>query len=387
MKLLLYAHDWAPTIGGIQTITMELAGGLSNWAEPHGGPPIEVMVVTATPADGMNDAALPFCVVRRPRLRQLVHLIRGADVIHLAGPCLVPMFVGWLLRKPVMIEHHGFQSVCPNGQLFYEPTRTPCPGHFMAGRHAECLRCNSKEGALRSLKMWFLTFFRRWLAQRSSANVIPTDWLATVLRLPRMTTIHHGLSLPSPDRAAGALDLPPTFVFQGRLVGAKGVELLLRAAHQLRKMGFAFRLKVIGDGPERSRLETMTRDLGLSDWVTFEGYVPDEQRGKLSAGASAVVMPSLGGEVFGLVAVENMLSGRPAIVPEGEALAEVVGETGLTFVPGDVAGLAGCLQSILERPSLSRELGEKACLRARQLFSLERMVDGHIRAYESVLSP
>ncbi len=385
MKLLLYAHDWAPTIGGIQTITLELARGLAEQGTKHGGPAVEVTVATPTPAGGMNDAALPFRVVREPDLGELTSLIKRADVIHLAGPCLLPMFLGWLLRKPVVVEHHGFHAVCPNGLLLYEPTRTPCPGHFMARRHWKCLRCNRKDGTLRSLSMWLLTFARRWLSQRSSVNIVPTDWVAAVLKLPRMSTIYHGLPLPRTKATATAPNPTITFAFQGRLVGAKGGQLLLQAAARLKKMGGAFQLKIIGEGPDHEMLEAMARRLDVGDCVTFLGHLPDEEIENVLAGTAATVIPSLGGEVFGLVAAENMLRSRPAIVPEGEALAEVVGETGLTFPIGDVVGLANCMARVLENPSLSRELGEKACLRAGQLFRLERMVEEHLRTYEGTL--
>src|SRR5438094_904010 len=139
------------------------------------------------------DASLPFRVVRRPSLLELLRLIRAADVIHLAGPSFIPMLLGLFLRKPVVVEHHGFQTICPNGQLLYEPTQTPCPGHFMAGRHSECIRCNAQLGLLGSLKLWLLTFPRRWLCTRARSNIMPTEWLSTLLRLPRSTTIYHGL--------------------------------------------------------------------------------------------------------------------------------------------------------------------------------------------------
>ena len=93
-------------------------------------------------------------MVRQPSLRELTRLIRAADVVHLAGPAFLPLLAALLLRKPVVVEHHGFQTICPNGQLFYEPTQQPCPGHFMAGRHGECIRCNARNGLLRSFIMW-----------------------------------------------------------------------------------------------------------------------------------------------------------------------------------------------------------------------------------------
>jgi hypothetical protein len=54
MKILLYSHDWAPSIGGVQTVTMSLARGLAEWHEDEAAP--QVTVVTATPAAGMDDS-------------------------------------------------------------------------------------------------------------------------------------------------------------------------------------------------------------------------------------------------------------------------------------------------------------------------------------------
>ena len=156
---------------------MAFARGLAAREANHSGKEIEITLVTQTPASGMNDSVLPFRVVRRPGFRRSVHLIREADLVHMAGPSLLPSAIAWLIGKPAVIEHHGFQSICPNGQLLYEQTKTPCPGHFMARRYGECIRCNSKVGRLTSMKMWLLTFPRRWLSQRVSANIVPTSWL------------------------------------------------------------------------------------------------------------------------------------------------------------------------------------------------------------------
>jgi glycosyltransferase involved in cell wall biosynthesis len=230
---------------------MSLAIGLANLKPAEGTTSAKVTVVTRTSRGAFQDESLPFQVVRQPSLRQMVSLIRATDVIHLAGPAMLPLLAALLLRKPAVVEHHGFQSICPNGQLLYEPTQKACPGHFMAGRHMNCLRCNSKNSLLRSINMWLLTFPRRWMCMRASANISPTDWLAAMLNLPRTTTIHHGVGRV----AAGSVPtFPPshaTFAFIGRLVSTKGVESLLEAAQQLHAEGFRFRLKVIGDGPDR----------------------------------------------------------------------------------------------------------------------------------------
>src|SRR5262249_47769157 len=149
-----------PKVGGQETIVMLLAQGLAKSAPSTSRGAVELMLATPTPADGMNDAALSFRVVRQPSPVTLFRLLHEADIVHLAGPVFLPMILGFLLRKPVVVEHHGFQAICPNGQLLYEPARAPCPGHFMAGRYGECTRCNAAQGKLRSLKMLMLTFLR-----------------------------------------------------------------------------------------------------------------------------------------------------------------------------------------------------------------------------------
>lgn len=363
---------------------MLLANGLAEFMGQRGKR--EVTVTTPTQANGFDDGSLPFLVVRRPSLLRLVRLIMGADILHLAGPCFIPLVFGLLLRKKIVIEHHCFQPICPNGLLFYGPTQMPCPGHFMAGRHYECLRCNAANGKLHSLKIWLLTFPRRWLCRFVSANVAITEWLARELRLPGTVTIHCGVKDKTDGVVQKTIQAPLTFAFVGRLVGTKGVHVLLQAAYRLRLRGLAFSLKIIGEGPERSNLEAQASDLNLADCVNFMGYLPEKEIEKALADVAVVVMPSLNGETFGLVAAENMILGRLVVVSDIGVLSEVVGDAGLRFPPGDVEGLAGCLQNVLENLGLLVELQQKARKRALQLFRQERMVKDHLSLYRGILS-
>jgi glycogen(starch) synthase len=384
MKLLLYAHSWAPSVGGVETVTMDLAQGLATWAATHAGEEIVVTLVTQTLSNGMDDSALPFRVVRRPGFGHLIRLIREADIVHMAGPCLLPSAIAWLMRKPAVIEHHGFQAICPNGQLLYEPTQTTCPGHFMARRYGECIRCNSKLGRLASFKMWLLTFPRRWLSQRVSANIVPTSWLGSLLQLNRAKTILHGLPPREPPPESHVTSKVPTFVFLGRLVSTKGVRVLIEAAGLLKVKHREFQLRIIGDGSERQGLEKLVGDLGIQGHVRFLGYVPAEQLNQSLGDATAVVMPSLGGEVFGLVAAENMQRGRLVIVSDIGALAEVVGDSGLKFPPGDADALARCMETVITNPSLAEALGQKASHRIAQSFALDQMAKEHLRVYKEL---
>lgn len=386
IKVLIYAHSFAPNVGGLETVVMSLARGLAKIPATEGGGGVAVTLATATPRGEFDDESLPYEVVRQPSLGQLVALVRQADIVHIAGPCFLPMLIGLIFRKRIVVEHHGFQTICPNGQLLLEPSGMPCAGHFMAGRHLECFRCNAKEGWFKSLKMALQTSPRRWLCQHVAANVTPTDWLATVLKLPRMTTIHHGLPAGGKIDAFPTLTSPPTFGFIGRLVSTKGVHILLPAAQQLASRGFGFRLEIIGDGPEKAALAAQTQALGLADKVRFLGHLPEEKVDEHLAGWTAVVMPSLGGEVFGMVAVESMFRGKPVLVSDLGALVEVTGQGGKAFATGSSNALAECLERFLKLPDAAALQGQEARQRARDHFTEDRMISEHLAVYQRVVA-
>jgi glycogen synthase len=382
MKLLIYSHFFAPSVGGVETLVLSLARGLAALRSPSGDPEFEITLTTQTPAERFDDTSLPFRVVRQPNLIQVWDLARASDVVHVAGPALAPIILGLLARKPVVVEHHGFQTICPNGQLLIEPAGTPCPGHFMAGRHGECLRCNAGQGWMVSRKLWLLTFVRRFLCRRVASNITPTSWLGGLVQLPRVLAIPHGLEFVAapPAHPASTLHLP-IIAFQGRLVTTKGVGVLLEAARILLAQNRAFELLVIGDGPERAALERLTRDAPLAGHVRFAGRLSGAELDAALAHATVVVVPSLGGEVFGLVVAENMLRGLPVITSDLGAFVEVLGEGGLTFRTGDAEALAQALSKILDDPALAARLAGMARERALDFCDFRRMLESHARVY------
>jgi glycogen synthase len=379
VKILLYSRNWAPAVGGVETIVMSTARGLAVDRRIS-----ELILVTHTAQNGMKDSELPFRVIRRPGFFELFALLRAADVVHLAGPAFLPLLLALFLRKPTALEHHGFQAICPNGQLFYEPTELPCPGHFMAGHHAQCLRCNAKGGRLFSLKSWLLTFPRRRLCDAATANIMPTEWLSTQLKLRRSSAIHHGAAAPS----ARPTNIPARkvrFAYQGRLVTTKGVRVILEACGRLKSNGLSFELLIIGDGPNRSSLETLARKLEIESMVRFVGYLSPEELEIQMESVDAVLMPSLAGEVFGMVALENMLRGKLVVVSEIGALTEVIGHAGLACATADIAAWARCMERIVRDSSICSDYGARARERALGMFSTEQMVAKHADLYERIL--
>jgi len=381
MKLLIYSHFFAPSVGGVETIVLSLAGGLAELRDSIGAPQFEITLVTQTPAGNYEDGVHPFRVIRKPGLIPLWQLIRKSDVVHVAGPALAPLLMSLVAGRPAIIEHHGFQTICPNGQLVIEPMSIPCPGHFMAGRHAECLRCNSGPGWLASWKLWVLTFARRFLCARVAANITPTQWLGGLLRLPRVAVIPHGLEFAEAATRQVRISGIAAIAFLGRIVTTKGARILLQAAMILREQKRSFELLIIGDGPERAALEQFARDSQLGPQVRFAGRLSGEQLETALAQSSVVVVPSLGGEVFGLVVAENMARAMPIVASDLGAFTEVLGDTGLVFRTGDAADLAAAISRLLDDPPLGSALGQRARQRALDFCSKSRMIEAHTHVY------
>lgn len=388
MKILIYTHSFAPAVGGVETYAMLLAQGLSASGANERSPSFQVRLATLTPTGDFDDSKLSFDVLRRPSFFSLVQAVREADLIHLCGPCLLPQFLGWLLGKPLVIEHHGYQAACPNGLFLYEPQKSVCPGHFMARRYSECLKCNSHNvNWLASLQMLLLTFPRRWLCQRSIANIPVTQHVSNRLALRSSQVIYYGI----PDVTAintaslnNSLSASICFAYVGRLVSEKGLQVLLRAAHLLKNSGGKFRLELIGDGPERDALESLGQELQIDDCLTFVGFLTGELlRAKLRK-VAVVIMPSIWEETAGLAAIEQMMAGRLVIASDIGGLGEVVGDTGLKCVPGDAASLANCMKRLLDSPDLIEQMGAAARRRALELFTLPRMVEEHARVYRQL---
>jgi glycosyltransferase involved in cell wall biosynthesis len=384
MKLLIYSHFFAPSIGGVETIVLSLARGLADSRTPHGFAEFELTLATETPAEEFDDRMLPFRVLRQPSLRHLLRAIRSSDMVHVAGPAISPLVLGLLTRRPVVIEHHGFQAICPTGQLLIEPKNAPCPGHFMAGRHLKCLRCRSDDNWLASGKLWFLTFVRRFLSARAAANIMPTEWLSELIHLPSTLPVPHGIETITPRFEPEHPSRPPLIMFQGRLVSTKGLPILLEAASILRSENREFQMLVIGEGPERPTLQGLAEKLQLSSRIRFVGQLPTADLDSVIANVSMVIVPSLGGEVFGLVLAENMLRGLPVIASDLGCFAEILGDAGLTFRVGDAHDLATQIARLLDDSALASRFGARARQRIFDFYSRGHMIEAHARLYRRI---
>jgi glycosyltransferase involved in cell wall biosynthesis len=160
------------------------------------------------------------------------------------------------------------------------------------------------------------------------------------------------LPVPSPPVDFQRIpSIQPHFLYCGRLDRVKGVDLLLRAFQRVLAKHPSAVLEVVGDGPRRSPLEALASELGLSEAVRFSGRLPFSQVEAALSTSWALVAPSLWPEPLGLVAIEAVTRGIPAIASASGGFAETIADakTGYLVPSGDEQALAECLASVAER--------------------------------------
>ena len=391
LKIIIYSHYFAPSVGGVETSVEALAKGLAAYRAANGSSEFEVVIVTNTAAGQLDDHAFPFRVVRNPGLQELLGLIRRANVIHLAGPTLVPLFLARIYRKPIVVEHHGYQAICVNGLLLHHPDRSVCPGHFQAGQFRECLRCQRSELSswLKSLKGLAFTKIRNVLCH-GVENIAITDHVRNRHGFPNSRVIYYGIedslaSARTPSRQSSSAS-KVCFAYVGRFVSEKGIHVLLQAASQLCKQMFDFEVLLIGDGPERASVEREIERQGLQRQVQVTGFLRGAELSSLLERVQVVVMPSVWEETAGLSAIEHMMKGRLVIASSIGGLGEVVGSAGLVCPPGRVDELAACMSDIIAHPEQVVTVGRQARNRALGTFGYGRMIEEHVKVYQSLAS-
>jgi glycosyltransferase involved in cell wall biosynthesis len=194
----------------------------------------------------------------------------------------------------------------------------------------------------------------------------------------RVECVYHGVDLRRFDGATRRRDSDPLLLAVGRLAPAKGYDVAIRALALPPSRGPAPRLVVVGDGPERPRLEALAREVGVGDRVSFVGELPQQELVGFYARAWLLLAPSrvLGnGRRDGIpnVTVEAMAMGVPVLATLAGGLDEAVtpGETGALVPPDDPAALADALARLLADPAALDRMGERARLRARGEFDAE----------------
>jgi glycosyltransferase involved in cell wall biosynthesis len=174
-------------------------------------------------------------------------------------------------------------------------------------------------------------------------------------------------------------DSRPMILFVGRLQARKRVDLLLRAC---RRLEIPHMLMIVGDGPDRARLEKAAIDLG-SD-ARFLGDLRGEPLGRCFLAADLFVMPGTGG----LALQEAMLYGKPVAAAEADGSQRDLireGENGWLLPPADEEALFQVLRRALQDKARLKSMGEASRRIVLATATLEKMTAGFLEAIKFCL--
>ncbi|MEO5616612.1 MAG: glycosyltransferase, partial [Candidatus Eisenbacteria bacterium] len=184
--------------------------------------------------------------------------------------------------------------------------------------------------------------------------------------------IYHGVDRARFDGAGRARGAEALLLCIGRLAETKGFDTALRALGALKRGGFAPRLEIIGDGPDRAALEQLARDEGVADQVVFRGWITQTELLPLYRKAWLLMAPSrvlANGRRDGIpnVIVEALAMGLPCAGTRAAGLEEAIteGVNGVLAPPDDAAALAAAIEPLLADPARLDRMSEAA--RARIL--------------------
>ena len=174
--------------------------------------------------------------------------------------------------------------------------------------------------------------------------------------------------------------------YAGRLVEEKGIEILLHAASRL--VG-PWSMQILGDGPDRNRLEYVAQWLGIAARVTFDHKLPSSHLPHYLSGLDVLVLPSLTRsnwkEQFGRVLIEAMACDVITAGARTGAIPEVIGEAGLTFAEGSIEELQALLQHLLDDVPWREELRQKGRQRVRDNYTQAAIARNTIEVYRQIL--
>lgn len=373
MKILHIYKDYWPILGGIENHVKLLAegqaarghavtalvtnpGGLKSTVSRENG----VLVVRAgriaTVASTPLSVALPWRLLReRP------------DVVHLHFPYPVGETAQWLLRRgrATVMTYHSDVVRQASILKIYRPLM---------------------ERVLRQVDAFIV----------GSPPMRNSTYLAK--HAARVHMIPYGIPLARFQRAAAStsdtvetldatsLQPPPAFtlLFVGRLRYYKGLDWLIRALPLI-----PARLAIAGIGPMEAEWRALAAEVGVADKIAWLGEVSDDDLPTLYHAAELFVLPaSRPAEAFGLVQVEAMAAGLPAVCTElgtGTSYVNQDGVTGLVVSPCDHNALADAINNLLADPIRRSTLAAAAQARVAAEFDQEVMVARVEKLYEDLL--
>jgi glycosyltransferase involved in cell wall biosynthesis len=292
---------------------------------------------------------------------------------------------------PVVMTVHDFGYVCPRKWMIYRD-ETPCRYGF----GFRCLVANCAAGRkgwlyqpYHNLRWLKIALHRHLLRRYVGVFICPSEalaqWMRDSLKIRNVVAIPNFVesSPPRPERLQASHQL----LFVGRLSEEKGVAGLLEAMPRVLKTCPDAFLTIVGDGPVRQKLESLSRSLKIGDHVIFAGMIENKNLERFYRHAAICVIPSLWMENCPVTALEALSFGKPLIGSSIGGIPALIqeGKTGFLFDRNDIKSLAEKIILLLEDRALLDSFSKNALSFFRQTFTSKKHYEQMISLYASLI--
>lgn len=362
-SILLTTPIFPPDIGGPATYVPKVADALvhQGW---------DVTVFTLSNDCWADDSMRGYKVLREPRdvapgprrvrcIAKIAALAHRADMVYANGIVMESALAARMVRRPLLQKFVGdvvWEQAHAHGQTSLHLDA------FMAAHHPWKLELKAK------LRNW-------WLSQ-GAVVVVPSQYLANLLHnhcdvsRDRLRVIYNGVTMPQAALSRMGQGDVMRIVTSSRLVSHKFVEHIIANCSALPHT----QLTVIGDGPERARLEALAASLGGR--TAFMGQMPRDEALRCMAAHDVFVLNSVY-EGLPHVAIEAMALGLPVVATAVGGTPEVVrdGENGFLIPPGEnAAAMCAALNTLRTDRGIYTRCGAEAIQTAKK-FSDAAMLE------------
>jgi glycosyltransferase involved in cell wall biosynthesis len=354
MHIALLVKEFPPdVIGGTETQTMRMATELQQRTDT------EVTVFTKSYPGSSNNDSHPYEIVRVPNW-QLSPFVSTLTFVLAATLLLIRDADEFDVLQCMMIYPNGFV-----GQIVNRVRGLP---YFAWIRGGDYYFMKDTPG-------------KRWMIKRVLADtrvLVQTEQIANDVysEFPEATLTVLGNGIEIPEETATGDEI----VFVGRLKEQKGVHLLLQAAAELDET-----VRIVGDGPERTRLEDLAERLDVD--ANFVGEIPPEEVTRHLCHGKIFVLPSICGEGLPNAVLEAMAVGLPVVVTDtgGVADAVAIDHTGFVVEPGDLDALTQRLVYLCENDEQRNSMGSQARQWVRDTYGWDRICEELKLLYKSLV--
>ncbi|EQB63735.1 MAG: Glycosyl transferase group 1 [candidate division Zixibacteria bacterium RBG-1] len=238
--------------------------------------------------------------------------------------------------------------------------------------------------------------FLKWSIKSSDKIIaISQDTYKAVVDLynREVEIIPYGVSLSEKDWSREkSLAKPRSILFVGRLVERKGARYLIEAFGRIVKDTQA-QLVIVGQGPEKEKLQKLAKEKNLDDKIIFAGFVDDESLKNYYQNCSVFVLPAITDEKgdtegLGVVLIEALSYKKPVVASNVGGITDIVidKKTGILVPEKNSDELAMALKKILADTNLAKRLGEEGYKYVQEKFGWDRIIKQLKDVYEKAAS-